>query len=100
MQGGPWAGRTRRPPTSRDLHSNWSIGLAHLFVTMPFNRFGLLLIELGQLRSGVAIHTQDLIQLGMKREAIAPIGALDEEGHHEDRESRDRIPFKRGRTED
>jgi hypothetical protein len=36
----------------------------------------------------------------MKREVIASIGTLDEQGHHEDRKGRDRIPFKRGRTED
>ena len=62
-------------------HSNWSIGrLAHFFMTMLFNRFGFLLIELGQFRSGVAIHTQELVQLGMKREVIASIGTLDEQG--------------------
>jgi len=63
------------------------------------DRFGLLLIELGQFRPRRVIDAQQLIQLGMQRQIIAPVGALDEQRHDEYRQRCHRVPVERGAIE-
>ena len=61
---------------------------------MALDHFGFLIIELRELRARVVVDTQELVQLGMQRQIIAAIGALDEQRHHEHRERRDGIPVE------
>jgi hypothetical protein len=43
---------------------------------MPLDQFGLLFIEPGQLAAGIAIGTQQLVELGVDRLGIAMLGSL------------------------
>jgi hypothetical protein len=73
--------------------------LAHFLVAVAHDRLGFLLIELGEFRTGVAIDTQQLVELGVQGQIVAPVSSLDKQRHREYRERRHRVPVEGGPIE-
>jgi hypothetical protein len=46
------------------------------------------------------VDPQQLIELGMQRQIVAPVGSLDKERHHEYRERGNRVPIEAVAVED
>ena len=72
---------------------------ARFFVAMAYDDLRFLLIELGEFRPRSMVDPQELIELGMQRQIVAPVGSLDKKRHHKYREGSNRIPVEVGAVE-
>ena len=72
----------------------------HFVLAVARDDLGFLLIELGEFRTRGMIDPRQFVELGMQRQIVAPVGALDEQCHREYRERADRVPVEGGPVED
>ncbi len=69
-------------------------GFADLGGSMALDSFRFQLVETHQFRSGLLVDTQQLVQLGVQRQGIPPVGSLDKQGHGPHHQRRDGVPVE------
>jgi hypothetical protein len=61
---------------------------------MLLDRFGLFLVELGQVVTGAPLGMKQLVQLGVDGLRVSMLGALDDQRHEPRGEHRNAVPTK------